>query len=88
MFNCSILLTIKKKIYGFKFFLKSSIPHPEVKHREAIEADYQMKDGMLVLDMREPQVGYALKRLSVNYTTDQALDLRSHHFFLNNPRRL
>jgi hypothetical protein len=27
------------------------IPHPGVEHPEAIEADYQMKGGMLVLDM-------------------------------------
>jgi hypothetical protein len=43
-------------------------PHPGVEHPEAIEADYQMKDGMLVLDMRAPLVGYALRRWAVDCT--------------------
>ena len=35
---------------------------------EAIEADYQMKDGMLVLNMRAQLVGYALRRWAVDCT--------------------
>jgi hypothetical protein len=27
------------------------LPHPGIKHPKAIEADYQKKDGMLVLDV-------------------------------------
>ena len=63
-------------------------PHPGVEHPEAIEADYQMKDGMLVLDMRAPLVGYALRRWSVDCTSDHALDPLSHHLYLNNPKTL
>ena len=63
-------------------------PHPGVEHPEAIEADYQMKDGMLVLDMREPLVGYALRRWLVEFTADHALDQRSHYLYLNNPKKL
>jgi hypothetical protein len=49
-------------------------PHPGVEHPKAIEADYQMKDGMLVLDMGAPLVGYALRRWSVDCTSDNALE--------------
>jgi len=63
-------------------------PHPGVEHPEAIEADYQMKDGMLVLDMRAPLVGYALRRWAVDCTPGHTLDPRSHHFSLGNPQTL
>ena len=63
-------------------------PHPGVKHPEAIEADYQMKDGMLVLDMRAPLVGYALRRWAVDCTPTHLLDPRAHHLYLNNPQTL
>ena len=64
------------------------VPHPGVEHPEAIEADYQMKDGMLVLDMRAPLVGYALRRWAVDCTPTHILDPRSHHLYLNNPQTL
>ena len=64
------------------------IPHPGVEHPEAIEADYQMKDGMLVLDMRAPLVGYALRRVAVDCTGKHLLDPRSHHLYLKNSQTL
>jgi predicted DNA-binding transcriptional regulator YafY len=64
------------------------VPHPGVEHPEAIEADYQMKDGMLVLDMRAPLVGYALRRWAVDCTSEHVLDPKVHHLFLNNPQTL
>jgi len=63
-------------------------PHPGVEHPKAIEADYQMKDGMLVLDMRAPLVGYALRRWAVDCTLDHVLDPKVHHLFLKNPQTL
>jgi hypothetical protein len=63
-------------------------PHPGVEHPEAIEADYQMKDGMLVLDMRAPLVGYALRRWAVDCSHDNALDPKEHHLRLKNPQTL
>jgi hypothetical protein len=61
---------------------------PRVKHPEAIEADYQMKDVMLVLDMRAPLVGYALRKWVVDRTPNHVLDPRSHHLYLSNPKTL
>jgi len=66
----------------------SSNPHPGVEHPEAVEADYQMKDGMLVLVMRAPLVGYALRRWAVDCSTKHELDPRSHHLYLNNLQTL
>jgi hypothetical protein len=63
-------------------------PHPGVEHPEAIEADCQMKDGMLVLNMRAPLVGYALRRWSVDCSLKNILDPKSHHLYLKNLQTL
>ena len=63
--------------------LNSGVEHPDL-----IEADYQMKDGMLVVDMRAPLVGYALRRWAVDCTPKHLLDTRSHHLYLNNLQTL
>ena len=63
-------------------------PHPGVEHPEAIEEDYQMKDGMLVLDMRAPLVGYALRRWAVYCSHDNALNPKEHDLRLKNPQTL
>jgi hypothetical protein len=57
-------------------------PHPGVENPEAIEVDYQMKHGMLVLNMRAPLVGYALGRWSVDCSLINELDPKSHHLYL------
>ena len=64
------------------------VPHPGVEHPEAIEADYQMTDGVLVLDMRAPLVGYALRRWAVDCTPMHGLDPKQHHLYLKNPQTL
>ena len=64
------------------------VPHPGVEHHEAIEADYQMKDGMLVIDMRAPLVGYALRRWAVDCSDKHTLDPKAHHLYLSNLQTL
>jgi hypothetical protein len=64
------------------------LPHPKVKHPEAIKADNQMKDGMLVLDLLAPLVSYALRKWAVDCTPNHALDPRSHHLYLSNSQTL
>jgi hypothetical protein len=61
---------------------------PRVEHPKAIEADYQMKDGVLVLEMQVPLVGYALRRWAVDCTSNHVLDPQSHHLNLSNPQTL
>ena len=68
-----------------KFFL---IPHSGVEHPEAIQADYQTKDGMLVLDMRAPLVGYALRSWAVDCTPMHGLDSKEYHLYLKSPQTL
>ena len=64
------------------------VPHPGVEHPEAIEADYQMTDGVLALDNRAPLVGYALRRWAVDCTPKHGLDPKQHHLYLKNPQTL
>jgi hypothetical protein len=59
-------------------------PHPGAKHPEAIEADYGMRSGMLVLDLRAPLVGYALRRWAVDCSRNAELDPQAHHLRLLN----
>ncbi|MCG9696796.1 WYL domain-containing protein [Shewanella sp. Isolate11] len=42
------------------------IPHPSLKHPEAIELDYQMQDGKLTLHSRAALAGYLLRQWSVD----------------------
>jgi len=62
--------------------------HLEVTHSEVIETAYQIKDGKVVLDMRAPLVGYALRRWAVDCAPNHVLDPRSHHLYLSNPQTL
>jgi hypothetical protein len=66
----------------------SSKHHPGVEHHEAIEADYQMKDGMLVLGVRAQLVCYGLRRWSVDCTHDHRLNTITHYLSLLNPQTL
>ena len=63
-------------------------PHPGVEYPEAIAADYQMKDGMLVLEMRAPLVGYALRRWADDCTLKYGPDPKQHHMCLKNSQTL
>ena len=63
-------------------------PHPGVEYPEAIPADYQTKDGMLVLEMRAPLVGYALRRWAVDCTLKHGPDSKKHHLCLKNSQTL
>lgn len=59
-------------------------PHPGLAHPQAIEADYGMTGGMLVLDLRAPLVGYALRRWAVDCSPKATLDPKQHHLRLLN----
>jgi len=63
-------------------------PDPGVEHPEAIKADYQMKDGMLILDMRAPLVGNALRLWAVDCTPWYGIDPKQHHLYIKNPQTL
>ena len=63
-------------------------PHPGLAHPAAIESDYGRKDGMLVLALRAPLVGYALRRWAVDCSPKATLDPKQHHLRLLNPATL
>jgi hypothetical protein len=46
------------------------------------------KKDLLTLDMRAPLVGYALRRWSVDCSSEHSLDPKEHHLWLNNPQTL
>ena len=64
------------------------VPHPGVKFPKAIEADFVMKNGVLLLKMRAPLVGYTLRRWSVDCSSDHNLDPASYQLWLRNYQTL
>lgn len=50
------------------------IPHPKLKHKGAVEADYGMRSGALVVKCRAALAGYALRRWGVDCSTQHHLD--------------
>ena len=63
-------------------------PHPGVDYPEVIKPDYQMKNGMLVLDMRAQLVGYALRRWAVECYLKHSLYSKQHHLYLKKTQTL
>ncbi len=49
------------------------IPHPRLKHKGAVEADYGMKSGMLLVKCRAAVAGYALRRWGVDCSQEHRL---------------
>ena len=56
-------------------------PNPGVGYPEVIETAYQIKDGTLVLNMRAPLIGNALRGWAVNCTPKRGLGPKQHHLF-------
>ena len=49
-------------------------PHPKLKHKVAVEADYGMRAGALVVKCRAALAGYALRRWGIDCSTQHHLD--------------
>lgn len=64
------------------------VPHPKVKHRETIEFDYGMKDGVLKVNVRAAVAGYVLRRWNVDCSRDHRLDGEEVHLWLRNSAAL
>jgi hypothetical protein len=61
------------------------VPHPGVQHPQAIEADYSMSNGVLLLRTRAALAGYVLRRWNVDSSPNHRLDSTVHHLWLRNP---
>ena len=64
------------------------VPHPELLHPKAIEADYGMSGGLLRMLTRAAVAGYALSRWSVDCSPKHTLDHHRYHLWLCNPQAL
>ncbi len=64
------------------------IPHPRLKHKGAVEADYGMRAGALVVKCRAALAGYALRRWSVDCSQGHRLNEAEYQLALVNHRVL
>jgi hypothetical protein len=76
--------TLNEDIQWARVVRLELVAHPGVEHKRAVEADYGMEGGVLVLDMRAPLVGYAMRRWSVDCTPEHGLDPKTHQLWLRN----
>lgn len=59
-------------------------PHPNIKHKETIEKEYSMTDGVLKIKLRAALVGYFLNYWSIDITSDHSFDPNKHQLWLQN----
>ena len=59
-------------------------PYPGVEHSDAMEADYEMKESMLLLELPAPLGYYASNRWAVDCTIKNSLDPEAHYLQLGN----
>jgi len=65
------------------------IPHPKnINHPTAIELDYGMEDGVLVLNVRAAMAGYLLRRWNVDCTKYASLRTGEYQLWLRNQETL
>ena len=64
------------------------IPHPQLKHPEAIELDYDMKNGLLKIELRAVFVGYLLRLWNIDCSSEHNLQGQEYHLALSNPEAL
>lgn len=60
------------------------IPHPQLNHKTPIEADYEMRSGMLSVTCRAAVAGYALRRWGVDCSEGHRLDCAEYPLALRN----
>ncbi|MBL4909658.1 MAG: WYL domain-containing protein [Alteromonadaceae bacterium] len=64
------------------------IPHPNVIHKEAIELDYDMTNGVITLEVRAALVGYLLQQWQVDSSKKHGLMGSQYQLALENPASL
>jgi hypothetical protein len=64
------------------------IPHPQIKHPEAIEMDYAMSNGHASVEIRAAVVGYLLRLWNIDCSPEHSLAGSQFHLALNNPKAL
>lgn len=64
------------------------VAHPKLPHKETIELDYGMHDGVLNLNVRAAVAGYLLRRWNVDCTSEATLVGDEYHLWLKNRQAL
>ena len=64
------------------------VAHPRLDHKETIESDYGMSDGVLHLNVRAAVAGYLLRRWNVDCTAKGVLEGAEYHLWLENRQAL
>ncbi len=60
------------------------IPHPRLTHKGAVEADYGMRSGALIVSCRAAVAGYALRRWGVDCSRDHRFSAAEFQLALDN----
>lgn len=60
------------------------VPHPNIKHKKAIELDYDMTNGVRKQLVRAAVAGYVLRRWNVDCTEDHSLKGNEYQLWLKN----
>lgn len=60
------------------------IPHPRLEHKDTIEKDYGMKDGVKKVNLRAAVAGYVLRRWNVDCSPEHDLKGNEYHLALQN----
>lgn len=61
------------------------VPHPNFERPEVASMDYEMPDGVLRVQARAANVGYMLRRWSVDCTPDHSLEGKEYALWLRDP---
>ncbi|ESE40336.1 hypothetical protein SHD_3088 [Shewanella decolorationis S12] len=64
------------------------VPHPRIKHREAIELDYGMTGGVMKVEIRAATAGYLLRLWNVDCSKEASLKSPEFHLWLRNYQTL
>ncbi len=64
------------------------VAHPNLEHKETIEVDYGMQEGLLNLNIRAAVAGYLLRRWNVDCTKEGTLEGDEYHLWLKNRQAL
>ncbi|MDF1584382.1 MAG: WYL domain-containing protein [Methyloprofundus sp.] len=64
------------------------VPHPRIKHSEAIELDYGMTGGVMKVEIRAATAGYLLRLWNVDCTKEALLKTPEFHLWLKNYQTL
>lgn len=64
------------------------VPHPRIKHREAIELDYGMTGGVMKVEIRAATAGYLLRLWNVDCSKVASLKTPEFHLWLKNYQTL